>query len=197
MKYLFLLLTLFSTTLCFGQPYHRLNGETSEAFVKRITRTANLAHPVIETDEWDPTHQSILYFLPYGKEEKDIIGYVLVPKSMMTYRKVLIDTFFQEGGDPRIDQVFFANADKDKEQELIIVVQWPQGHSRAGLVGTLYGTHIYDDPSPVTEEYQLKFFKELSERLDGGFEGKRNGEMVKAEFKTAAQIKAALRKLGY
>jgi len=198
MKHLFLLLTFFSTTLCFGQPYQRLNGETSEAFVKRITRTAALAHPVIETNAWDPTHKSIIYFLPLGtKKGAAIIGFVLVPKSMMTYRKILIDTFFQEGGDPEVENVLFANADGDKEQELIIMIRCPQNHSAAGIVGTLYGTHIFDDPSPTIEEYQLKFFKELSEKLDGGFEGKRNKETVKADFRNPIQIRTGLRKLGY
>jgi len=199
MKHLFLLLTFFSTTLCLGQPYQRFNGESNEDFVKRITRTTSLSYAVIETNEWDPTHKSLIYFLPFGKKkgEAAIIGYVLVPKSMMTYRKILIDTFFQEGGDPGIENVFFANADKDKERELIIMIRWPQDHPGAGIVGTLYGTHIFDDPSPTIEEYQLKFFKALSEKLDGGFEGKRNSETVKADFKNAVQIRAGLRKLGY
>ena len=198
MKHLFLLLIFFSTTRCFGQPYQRLNGETSEAFVKRITRTAALASAVVETNEWDSTHKSIIYFLPFvTKGGAVIIGYVLVPKSMMTYRKILIDTFFQEGGDPEIENVLFANADGDKERELIIMISWPQHHSGAGIVGTLYGTHIFDDPSRSIEEYQLKFFKELSKQLDGGFEGKRNNKTVKADYKNAVQIRAALRKLGY
>jgi hypothetical protein len=159
---------------------------------------ADLAYAVIETGEWDSTHKSIIYFLPFGAKGREaVIGYVLVPKSMMTYRKILIDTFFQEGGAPHIEHVLFANADRDKARELIIIVSWPQDHSAAGIVGTLYGTHIFDDPSPDIEEYQLKFFKALSEKLDGGFEGKRNNEPVKADYKTAPQIKAALRKLGY
>jgi hypothetical protein len=156
MKHLLFLLLVCSTTLCLGQPYQRLNGETIEAFVMRITESSRLAHPVIETNEWDSTHKSAIYFLPVPTPEGPaLIGYVLVPLSMTKYRRVLIDTFFQEGGDPKIETIFFANSDKDKEKELVILTSWPQNHSGAGLVGTLYGTFIFDNPSPSVQEYQL------------------------------------------
>lgn len=199
MKHLFFLLAAFSSVLCFGQQqYYRRNGETKEAFVKRITRSASLTHPVVETGEWDSTHKSIIYFLPAKTSEGDaVIGYLLVPLNMLTYRKVLIDTIFHEGGEPHIENVLFANADKDKERELIVMTSWPQNHREAGLDGTLYGTYIFDNPRTDTQEYQLSFFKELSEKLEGGFEGVRNKETVKAEYKSAAQIRGALRKMGY
>ena len=198
MKHLFLLLTFFSTTFCFGQAYYRINGESIQGFVERIERTSKFSHPVIETGAWDSTHKTIIYFLPaITSEGPGIIGYLLVPENMLTYRRVLIDTVFNEGGEPHIERVIFANADRDKEQELIVMTSWPQDHRNAGLDGTLYGTYIFDNPSTSVEEYELPFFKELSERLDGGFEGKRAKEKVKAEYKNAAEIRAALRKLGY
>lgn len=198
MKYLFLLLAFVSASVCLAQPYYRLNGETKEAFVTRICRTRNFAHPILETNEWDSTHKSIIYFLPAKTSEGDaVIGYLLVPLSMMSYRKVLIDTIFQEGGDPKIESVLFANADKDSKRELIVMTSWPQSHPGAGIEGTLYGTYIFDDPGTDIHEYQLKFFKDLSEKLDGGFEGVRDRETVKANYKNAAQIRAGLRKMGY
>ncbi len=200
MKHHFLLLTLFSTTLCFGQTYYyRSTGETIEGFVSRLENRSVLAHPVIETDAWDPAFKSIIYFLPARTSEgPGIIGYLLVPqKSMLTYRRVLIDTFFNEGGEPHIENVLFENTDNDKERELIIMTSWLQDHRNAGLDGTLYGTFIFDNPSTTEEEYQLRFFKELSEKLDGGFEGKRGKEKVKAEYKKAADIRGELRRLGF
>jgi hypothetical protein len=116
---------------------------------------------------------------------------------MLTYRRVLIDTFFNEGGEPHIEGVLFENADRDKERELIVMTSWRQDHRPAGLDGTLYGTFIFDNPNSSVQEYELFFFKELSEKLDGGFEGKRNKETVKADYKNAAAIRGALRKLGY
>jgi hypothetical protein len=197
MKHLFLLLTFFSTTICFGQAYYRINGETARGFVERMERTSKFAHPVMETNVWDSTHKTIIYFLPaITSEGPGIIGYLLVPQNMLTYRRVLIDTIFNEGGEPHIERVVFANADRDKEQELIVMTSWPQHHPQAGLDGTLYGTYIFDNPGSAPQ-YELPFFKELSEKLDGGFEGKRHKEKVKAEYKAAAAIQGALRKLGY
>ena len=197
MKYLFLLLSSLSTTLCCGQSYfYRQNNESTQNFVRRVAQTNNFSRPIVESNDWDSTHFSILYFVPATRQkEADVLGYLLLPENYTTYRRIFIDTFYNKGGLPRIDSVFFTNADKDKDRELVILTTWPLDHPP--IVGTMYGTYIYDKPNTDSLGYRLKYFKQLSEKLDGGFEGKRNRETVKAEYKNAAEIKTALRQMGY
>ncbi len=181
-----------------AQKFERKANESAGSFVKRITNLDELPHPVIETKEWDSVRKSIIYFVPDVKgEEINIIGYLLIPINSMNYSRVLIDTFQQEGANPKIETVFFANADKDKQREMIIQTSWEQNHRGAGVYGMLYGTYIYDNPNLASPPRQLKFFKSLSAKLDGGFEGKQEGKKVKAKYKTVNSIKAGLKKMGY
>jgi len=198
MKHLVIILSFFFTTFCFGQTFNRQDNETAINFVKRVTKLDTFPHPIIETNEWDTLRKTIIYFSPTSTgDEINIIGYLLVPVTSTKYKQVLIDTFFQEGADPRIETVFFANADKDKEREIIILVSWAQLHRGAGIFGTLYGTYIYDNPKVAVSEDKLKFYKGLSDKLDGGFEGDRDGKIVKARYKSVGSIRKALRALGY
>jgi hypothetical protein len=198
MKHFVILISFFSTTFCVGQTFDRQDKETALNFVKRITNLEEFPHPVIETKEWDTTRKVIIYFVPKTTDDvTNIIGYLLVPITSTGYKQVLIDTFYQEGADPKIETVFFANADKDKKREVVILVSWPQVHRGAGIYGTLYGTYIYDNPNLSISQDKLKFYKGLSDKLDGGFEGDREGKSVKAKYKSVASIRAALKKLGY
>jgi hypothetical protein len=197
MKQLLLILAICSSTLCFGQEYfYRQNNENTLNFVRRVAKNYSLSYPIVESNDWDTSHWAIIYFVPATtKKESDVLGYLLLPESYNAYRRVFIDTFYNKGGIPKIDKVFFTNADKDKDPELVILTTRALDHPP--IVGTMYGTYIYDKPGADTLQYRLKYFKELSEKLDGGFEGKRYNEKVKAEYKNSAQIEAELRRMGY
>ncbi|MBL7786659.1 MAG: hypothetical protein JNM36_12195 [Chitinophagales bacterium] len=100
-----------------------------------------------------------------------------------------------EGGDPHIESVFFANTDKDKTNELIIIASWYQRHYF--VTGTLYGTFVFDRELASTAlEWQL--LEQISKKLDGGCDCTwEDGKSKKAKFTTASEIKKKLIRLGY
>jgi hypothetical protein len=61
-----------------------------------------------------------------GQGYRQVAGYIYLLESANRYQKILIDNFGPEGGDPKIESVFFANADKDETKELIVICSWPQ-----------------------------------------------------------------------
>jgi hypothetical protein len=92
--------------------------------------------------------------------------------------------------------VFFANADKDETKELIVICSWLQRH--ADFSGTLYGTFVFRAPLPNTTPTKLTFLEGVSKQLDGGCDCERSdGTKEKVKYKTAAEIKTALKKLGF
>lgn len=193
----FFLLAPFS----YGEEVKRLENETLQDFAKRNgPPQSELAHAVIETELWG--HQKTVIAF-YAIEVKDkygthgqVDGYLFLPQSPNTYQKILIKNFEPEGGDPKIDAVFFANADKDTVQELVVICSWPQNHYDFG--GTMYGTFIFDNPPPGTNPTQLSFLEAISNRVSGDCDCNwRDGRREKAKYKTAAQVRAGLRRLGF
>ncbi|RXK87059.1 hypothetical protein [Filimonas effusa] len=193
-KYFFLLLLFLYTTK--AQSFHRNNNETAEAFVKRITNREYLPHPVIETAEWDSTRKVIIYFVE-DSEEESVTGYLLIPGTNRQYRRVLIDTIQPDDGRSVIESVLFANADKDKQREIVIMIKWPQRRRGAHIDGDFYDTQVYDVPDLNNPPAKLSFYKEISDKLDGGFEGETKTGSHKAKYKTVSSVRAALKKMGY
>lgn len=173
----------------------RLANETAEKFAKRNGRAdAELVHPVIETEAWN-NKKSIFAFYS-GEADGQVDGYVFVPKSDGVYQKILIYNFEEEGDTPKIEAVFFANADKDKAKELIVICSWDVKHY--DVSGTLYGTYVFDDITSETNPPKLKFLKNVSEKVSGGCDCTyRDGTKGTKKFKTAAQVKTGLKKLGF
>jgi hypothetical protein len=90
---------------------------------------------------------------------------------------------------------FERESDKDKEREIIVLTSWQQQHVEVS--GTLYSTFIYDAPTLSPSQKRLTFYKALSEKLDGGFDGHTEGTQVKAKYKTVASIRSGLEQMGY
>ena len=123
------------------------------------------------------------------------MGYVYLPQAPNTYRKVLIGTFEPEGGDPVIESVFFANAGTGRQPKLIVICSWPQVHY--DVRGTFYATSVYAAPPAGAQPTKLKWEESLSKKLEGGCECEwRDGTKKVAKYKTAADVKAALRTMG-
>jgi len=85
---------------------------------------------------------------------------------------------------------------KDETKELIVICSWLQRH--ADDYGTLYGTFVFRAPLPNTTPTKLTFLAGVSKQLDGGCDCEwSDGAKKKAKYKTAAEIKTALKKLGF
>jgi hypothetical protein len=205
MKHYFIIaILLISANFSFGQIVQRFDKETAEQFSGRFKPgNSQITHKVIEST-WNSNPVIIAFYeQPYKlskQEDPDqqeylrIVPTIFIKTESNKYKKIIIDTIESEGGDPFIESIFFANTDKDSFKELIIIASWQQRHYQ--ISGKLYGTFVYDNFNPNIKR-KLVFLKDISQKLDGGFEGDREGEPVKAKYKTAGEIKGELIKLGY
>ena len=195
----FILMLAFHST--HAQIFHRENKETAEQFARKNLHVKQWAHPVIETVAWG-SKKTILAFIPFKKTlsaesselENCIIGYLFSPIHAGNYHRAVIDTFHEEGAAPAIAGVFFVNADKDKEREMVIMVKWRQQHK--GSNGYVYDSFIYDNPNLQSSENtftSLKKFRGKFLDADGSFEGKER----MAKYKTPQSVRAALKRMGY
>ena len=130
---LFLIVFLLGTFTSFAQEVKRLENETLENFARRVSPSqSELTHSVIETEAWGHKKTVLAFyeteFKISSQIEQKIVGYIFLPQDANTYQKILIGTFEPEGGPPQIEAVFFANADRDKAKELIVICSWPQRH---------------------------------------------------------------------
>lgn len=206
MNKLLSLTAVFICTNLFGQTYIRHTNELSDAFVKRVFNVEELSYPIIETKEWDSLKKVILCFVPYTKtikygneteEETFIVGYVLILTAPNTYRQVLIDTITEDyGGAPIVETVFFANADKDKEREIAVMISYTSFHKGAGIDGTYYETRIYDNPDLLVPTKKLKYLEKLSNQFYC-FEGDTQGKASKCKYKDFKAIRIKLKELGF
>ena len=108
----------------------------------------------------------------------------------------MIKNFEEEGDTPKVEAVFLANADKDKAKELIVICSWLQRHYDVN--GTLYRTFVFDDLRPRNNPTELSFLESISERVSGDCDCEwRDGRKKISKYKTAASVKAGLKKLGF
>ena len=198
-----LLFTFFLwTPFSYAEDVRRLENETLEDFAKRNGPPhAELTHTVIETEAWDKQKSVIAFYiielkLKDGTPATQVDGYLFVPKSTNTYEKILINNFEEEGDTPHIEAVFFANADKDKAKELIVICSYLQRHYDVN--GTLYSTFIFDDLRSGANRTRLNFLEGVSERVSGSCDCElRDGQKKTSKYKTAASVRAGLKKLGF
>lgn len=194
------ILLLIMTAAC-ASSLTRLENESAESFAKRYgPPETTLAHQVIETKKWGGKLDAIIAFYEQEFEESDqiylrILSYIYVPETENKYRKVLIDTFEPEGGNPEIESVFFFNPGENNQNKLIIICSWLQVHH--DFRGKLYATFVYEAPHPKKKVAGLNFEESISKQLYGGCDCEwRDGTKTTAKYKTADEVKAALRTIG-
>ena len=189
----------------YGQVVKKGDNESVDQFVNHF-RPGNSkpATNVLETN-WNNKPVLITFFDqefklsleadPSQQNYHQLIGLIFFKTGNDNYIKYLIDTIRSEGGDPKIENILFANADKGRNKELIILVSWPQVHS--DVSGILYGTYVYDDWK-IEGKNKLRFLKKISSKLSGGCDCEyKDGNITKAKFKNKASILLELKKIGY
>jgi hypothetical protein len=189
---------LFVVSAACSSSVNRLPDESAESFVKRNgPPQTTLVHQVIETSKWGGKSKAIIAFYEQDFEESGqayckIMSYIFIPETDKTYRKILVDVFEPEGGDPEIEAVFFSEVGKTGQPKLIIICSWPQVHY--DFRGKLYATFVYEAPHPNTKVDKLIFEDSISKKLYGGCECEwRDGTRTTAKYKTANEVRAALR----
>jgi hypothetical protein len=187
-----------------GRPevVNRLANETAETFAKRNGAGAELAHEVIETEAWGNKKTIIAFYNTEVKEKAgdtahEVAGYLFMSdRDPNTYRKIFINNFEEEGDQPKIESVFFANADKDAARELVVICSWRQQHY--DVSGTLYGTYVFDDFSTQAAPEKMKLLKGISEKVSGGCDCQyKDGTRGTKKYETAAEVRAGLKKMGF
>lgn len=187
--------------------FRRAPGEPADSFAARFSPVGlGLAHPVIATDVWSPGDTALLAFYlaeidrgrvldPGEPPIHDIIGYAFLPDSAHRYRRVEIGTVGHNGGDPEIRSVFFANADQNPGPELVVLATTPVHHPH--VMGTYYETLVYARP-PGAGVDRFVHLEDVSRKVSGDCDCDFADEPdTNSRFKTAAQVRAGLRALGY
>ena len=111
------------------------------------------------------------------------------------YDQALVTIGEQEGGEPEVIAIGFANADRDPAAELVVMLRWPVRH--ADVDGSLYEVRIFDDLKPG--QARPVYLKQVSERFaahacDCGWS---DGRRETYRFKTMALVRRELKRLGY
>ena len=202
LPFIFLITLFLWPPSAHAQEVRRLATETPEDFAKRIgPPNSELTHKVIQTEAWGrPNTVIAFYVVPLAAKNDSpatqVEGYLFIPGAGDSYEKILIKNFEEEGDTPRIEAVFFANADKDKAKELIVICSWHQSHYDVN--GKLYATFVFDDLRPGSYPAELTFLESVSKQVSGDCECEwRDGRKQKSKYKTAASVKAGLRRLGF
>jgi len=126
-------------------------------------------------------------------ETRELVA--LVRRSDGTWRRVTVTSAEEEGGIAEIAAIAFANADRDADRELIVLLKWPQVHYDYG--GAFYEVRLFDTPRPP--QSGLTYLAEPS-RLFGGLGCDcdfRDGRRERYRFKTIAAIRRELARHGY
>jgi hypothetical protein len=209
-KTLSLILSLTIAVTLTAQTFQKQTNESAENFAKRIYEITELAHPVIVTKEWDSTKTVIICVVGFSAEHTSggYIGYILTPTKNNYYQQTIIDTFWQGGGvsSRDITDIFFANTDKDKQREIIVMTKAVSKSPRFAdnsVVGNYFENYVYDNfnlQNPPKRLTEIKKMSELFQEFEGKIYSAKTGKFLKAEkakYKTVKSIRLKLKELGY
>jgi hypothetical protein len=200
--------SVVQTVKQFGQTVKRITGEPALQFAVRARPLYSEMPPemipkVMETSEWTAGASVIAFYTQkfYIQEDGAVprdnyrtLAFLFVPNGKDTYKRIIIDTFVNQGYSVKIAATFFANADSDATKELVIIATSAQKDKQA--TGTLYMNRIYDNTGRLLPG-RLKRLDEVSNKIEGGFDGDKDGKPSKAKFKTQKDVAEALKKMGY
>jgi hypothetical protein len=185
MKYiLHFIALLFISSHSFCQNIQRQENETAEVFINKvIPDSAVLAHQIISTNIWTKKSKSFIAFYEDKRKKtnshcNEIIGHLYFSLDNRNYKDLIITSVEEDGGCVEIVAVFFANADKDKEKELVVLCKYEQRHYDYN--GAFYETLILDDP---VNDDELTYLEDTSKRFFGCECSWREGKTEIAKYK--------------
>jgi len=179
--------------------------ETAQQIAERFKpANSKIVHSVIQQNIWGNQNAIIAFYesryldsiSTMQKYERQYVEAYLYVLENNDYKKILINKFEDDNVDTEIKSVFFANADKDLQKELIIIST--VRHRLQYLYdGTEYSTLAFDDFKLGKIPLELEVL-DISEKLSGGFEGFSDADgNKKSKIKTAEDVRKKLKKLGY
>jgi hypothetical protein len=182
-------------SLCAGahaQTLDRAPGESDLAFAPRVLRLPTDADPHTTLATWNGVPTLFVdYTTAEAEPERPLVA--LQRQAAGGYRAIDITVGEQEGGTPDVLAIGFANADRDADRELIVILAWSQVHY--DFSGTLYEVRLFDAAKPGQAQLRLL---PVSGKFGAGCEcGRRDGPDEHYHFKTVAAVKTELKRLGY
>lgn len=165
---------------------------------------SEIAHEIIKAKVWGIPDVVIVFYsttlyhyyqdITYERQVAD--GYLFIPYNA-TYQKVFIGRFEDDNVDTKILSVFFANADDDKDKELVVMTT--NTHRLQYLYeGTHYNVSFYDAFSAKHFPKELTpVHNKVTNIFSDNFEGLLDDKYQAARFKSAADVKKQLQKSGY
>ncbi|MGX7668861.1 hypothetical protein [Flavobacterium pedocola] len=210
MKYLITIsLFLFNSSIN-AQEFKRLTSESAEDFIKRNTPKSEttvleLSGKVLETKHWDNKTETIICFYVGADYNNNtinhyyLLGCLYVQIKPNVYRRILIDDkdLVFENEPIKVESVFFTNVDKSDSTKELAILYSHKADTNSEVIGTYYFTHFYDNinfTNPPKSLTEITTFKEIFHELEGRVD---DSDFKKAKFKTASDVKKALRGLGY
>jgi hypothetical protein len=121
--------------------------------------------------------------------ESEVLGIIFVPVNATEYKKFEIDGYGPEGANAEINSFFFAKTDRSSDEKLFVMVSW---HTNNGV---LYSAHIYEKPQLNSSESKLVYLEQLSQTFGMECDHCSVDPSRPAKFKTAADVKAELKRL--
>jgi hypothetical protein len=130
----------------------------------------------------------------YGPDDETERLLFAVQKSGGHLRPVKVTVAEQEGGSAAVAAIAFANADRDAEKELVVILTWPVAHH--DVHGTLYEVRLFDDlhPSQTALAPLPKLSRHFGSECDCDWT---DGSSKRFGFKTIAAVRRELSRMGY
>lgn len=180
--------------------FYRKPNESAADFVNRLTPDSAtlIKNQVFKTKEFGTVKNSILsfYYWPFIQNGKQIDtyikGYLWLPMENDSYKRIVIGEIYPNGGAPEIHSVFFANADHHPGRELVVLSKIPQIHY--DYDGDFYDVYFFHYDR---DKHRFTRIPGLSAKFFGCECSFRNGKTKHAKYKTAAEVRAGLKKMGY
>ena len=144
-----------------------------------------------------PTPGSIVQFLGpgCGADQSAVHVYAITPQEK-SLTSAFIGAIELPGGDaPSVASAFLANADKDADPELFLIVRTDVRHPGLRTEGDLYSVYVFDmvAKSPLRIVHMESLEGALGVGLDGVLEGRR----VSYPYKDARSVREYLKKHGH
>lgn len=169
------------------------NGQTTVFVEYVIDKAKATASDPVGWDEPPSGHMDI----STGERDKELRRLVAVQQTPDGQLRSTIVTDIQSDAlFAGVAAIGLANADRDQDLELVVIVQWETQGGVGG--GSTYQVRLFDRPD-WSRPY-LPALGQLSNHFDGAqFEGHTfdNGERMHARFKTIKAVQRELRRLGY
>jgi hypothetical protein len=171
----------------------RNSSESDDDFMVRVLGgSAELVQKVIRTTVLANGKVALIGFV--AAEDGALVGHLLIETATGRYRHVQFPSCDVNGGMPNLLAVFFARTAKDGGRDLAVLCSWDIRHLEVS--GTDYSAEFYrlkDRESDMAVEPLAKLNKKF-ETSDLVYVDERR--TLKAKFKTVAEVKKLLTKMG-